>query len=486
MIAKDKMNYSDDESEVSAVAYPVVQQQNAKTLRLPHDDEDDYSSCDEDASMNGNNQASTDMPNGASVNPFGSELTTGGVQSRGKVLRSQPDDSDDESDTAEAVVIAECEMEEPSASIVATAEDDSSGDELLITHKSKKKKGKRSTASKKISNRGEEEVAIAAAVVVDGNASDASGEVVAVAEVVPKKVRKKPGPKKGWKKKLAAEKAAKSVLNEGRKGNGSKHFKKSGGGSDSDADDIRTASVSRDRLEAAQAARDVFINSVPHTPFKFSESHTVRNFGRIKIEGDSSDPLFSNATSLFPVGYSGDRYEFSPVHGRIIKMRCDILDGNKIKTSKATDNDKIGKGPIFRIAWGMGIDELDDGRPFPFDLYSAAAPLGNEVDTVAVPLGLDSMNIVPQADMRVKVLFENDTWYRGTISKVALKKEESTTGRKKPGPKPKKSKKGAFVVSILYDDGMKEDVNYPDPDVVLVAPGKCNEEYMMTQRGLIA
>ncbi len=479
MFAEDIMNYSDDESDASAVAYPVVQQQNAKTLRLPNDDEDDYSSFDEDTSMNGMNQASADMSNGGAANPFGDGLGPGGAHSRGKVLRSQPDDSDGESDTAEAVVIADVEMEDPPTTIVATADDESSGDELLITHKSskKKKKDKGSTSSKKKSNGGEEEVAVAAAVVVDGNASDASGEVVAVAEVVPKKVRKKPGPKKGWKKKLAAEKAAKSVLNEGKKGNGSKHFKKHGGGSDLEADDMRTASVSRDRLEAAQAARDVFINSVPHTPFKFSESHIVRNFGRIKIEGDSSDPLFSNATSLFPVGYSCDRYEFSPVHGRIIKMRCDILDGNKTKTA---DNDSISEGPIFRIAWGMGIDELDDGRPFPFDLYSAAAPLGNEVDTVAVPLGLDSMNIVPQADMRVKVLFENDTWYRGTISKVALKKEESETGRKKPGPKPKK-KKGAFVVSILYDDGMKEDVNYPDPDVVLVAPGKSKEVYIIIQ-----
>ena len=36
----------------------------------------------------------------------------------------------------------------------------------------------------------------------------------------------------------------------------------------------------------------------------------------------------------------------------------------------------------------------------------------------------------------------------------------------------KKDKKEMFNVHILYDDGVKEEVTFPDPDVLLVPPGK--------------
>jgi len=500
------------------------------------------------------------------------------------------DDNDDGDGDMSMSMDADASMaEETSIATPMKADDndddddsDSSGDELLISHKSRKKKKKEKEKKVKVrkkpgpkpkkkpgpkpkpkpkakpkgprkkpgpkpgkgkKGRKKGEVlavavvddSIAAAVVVDGDKSDESveGEVVAVAVAMDDdddastKVRKKPGPKKGWKKRLAAENAANGVIsivevakkknmkkkkdadadadsdadananaiaNANANGNGNgnintnanAHAHANGFESDVDATATSTTSVARDRLEAAQAARDVLITSVQNTPFKFSDSHSVRNFGRIKIEDDSRDPLFSSSTALYPVGYSCDRYEFSPVHGRIVKMRCDILDGSKFQDVKEEDMDgkaahnnveagngktNCGRGPVFRITWGMGIDELDDGSPFPFDLYSAASPIGNEVDTVAVPLGLDSMNVEPKPAMRVKVRFEGDIWYHGTISGVNMKKEEAEPEKKKRGARSKKGKKGLFNVTINYDDGMTEEVTYPDSDVVLVAPG---------------
>ena len=99
--------------------------------------------------------------------------------------------------------------------------------------------------------------------------------------------------------------------------------------------------------------------------------------------------------------------------------------------------------------------------------------MGNEVDTVAVPMGLD-VPVVPEPDMRVKVRFDDDVWYRGTVTKVTKKNasEAKEQKKKRGGKSAKKKMKDHYSVKILYDDGMKEEVAYPDPDVMLVAPGK--------------
>jgi hypothetical protein len=219
------------------------------------------------------------------------------------------------------------------------------------------------------------------------------------------------------------------------------------------------------------------LSSLKETPFKVSDSHVIQNFGRIMVENDeSAKTLFSNSTALFPVGFSCDRYEFSPLHGRILKLRCEILDGGKIERAfeeSTSETSEKYKGPYFRITWGQGIDELDDGKPFPFDLYTASAPIGNDVDTVAVPMGLD-VPIIPEAGMRVKVRFQESLWSRGVIKKVIKKNgEQEPPKEKKRGGKgiSKTRNKDLFLLSIIYDDGMKEDIAFPDPDVMLISPG---------------
>ena len=504
------MEYSDDESDASsneelspapaahAMVYPPIQH-NAKELRL-HNSDDSSSEAesmeDDDDSIpaEGVNFSMESMEDDDGSVPA-HEANFAIQPPRGKVLRiptrdddgddgdgdgdDSDDDDSDEEDAPQVAVVADEEdlsiadsMAEEETSI---REDEESDEEVVAVSAIKSKNG---------SGGDEEEDVAVAAVVVDGNDSDAS-EVAAVAEVVPKKVRKKPGPK-------PKDKGTPRSGDKRKSGGGTPRRKRSA--SDSDVS-VNASTISREKLEAAQQARDILLASMQQTPFQISDSHVVRNFGRIKIEDESSEPLFSNATSLFPVGFSCDRHEFSPVHGRVIKLRCEILDSRvlQVPSDESGEEDKKSAaktdGPIFRITWGQGIDELDDGKPFPFDLYSASAPLSNGVDTVAVPVGLDTVSIKPEKEMRVKVRFDDDIWYRGTIIGVCKKaptpeaKEKKKRGTRSAS---KTTNTNQFIVSIEYDDGMKEEVVYPDPDVILVAPGKsmceCVERFDDCQR----
>jgi len=82
------------------------------------------------------------------------------------------------------------------------------------------------------------------------------------------------------------------------------------------------------------------------------------------------------------------------------------------------------------------------------------------IKSVAVPMGLD-VALVPERGTRVKVRFDGNVWYHGTIMK-AYKKEPS-----------KDNDESHHVMNIIYDDGTKEEeIVFPDPDIMLVAPGK--------------
>ncbi len=416
---------------------------------------------------------------------------------------------------------------------IAKNDDDvsSSDDELLVTHKTKSTPAKSAKAKKPVppkkirkkpgpkpkkkphdekkSSRKkrsvDDDVAIEAVAVLndagqndsDSDAVEAVIEAVVIPQAPPKKKRKKPGPKPKKKPHDEKKDSSKSKRSRGDKSstNDKKRRLSVDNGSDSDEPCYEASVIPHERLRAAEHARGMLVNSVQRLPFVVSDTHSIRNFGRIKIEKgiNALDTLYSNATALHPVGYSCDRYEFSPVHGRILKLRCDIVEGKceeksndkKLLAEQVENGDKgcqdkslQKQGPIFRIMWGSGIDELDEGQSFPFDLYSAGAPLGNEVDAVAIPVGKDTVKVKPEQGMRVKVNFnkDNNTWYLGTILQVSEKKEQDGSKKKAAtrGAVAKNERKQKFKVQILYDDGVKEEVTYPDPDVILVPPGKIN------------
>ena len=257
--------------------------------------------------------------------------------------------------------------------------------------------------------------------------------------------------------------------------------------------------VSSEQATAANESRIALQAAVDCLPYKVSDSHIIRSFGRIKPEYNASplDALYSSPHAIYPVGFSCDRFEFSPVHGRVIRMRCDIIDGSslreyrdemakknngpvKVKSENVEepalvdDDEKIliaekenvedlGDGPVFRVTLGAGIDEDKLLEPSsPFDPYLASAHLGGDVDAIAVPLSSkkDKPLGYPEAGMRVSVRFDTCKMYGGTITSV-----------KPMENKEKQRKKAICDISILYDDGVTEIAPFPDPDIIVAYQG---------------
>ena len=178
--------------------------------------------------------------------------------------------------------------------------------------------------------------------------------------------------------------------------------------------------VSSEQAAAAREARLALQDAVDSLPHRVSDSHIIRSFGRIKPEYDASplDAMHSSPHSIYPVGFLCNRFEFSPVHGRVIRMRCDILDSSRLRgyreemakknrsekakfengdesapvnkkmSSAEKENvEDLGDGPIFRVTYGKGIDEERILEPSsPFNPYLASAHLGGDVNAIAVPL----------------------------------------------------------------------------------------------------
>ena len=253
--------------------------------------------------------------------------------------------------------------------------------------------------------------------------------------------------------------------------------------------------ISAEKAAAAHKARTALQEAVSTLPYAVADSHTIRSFGRIKPEYNTAplDAQYSSPHAIYPVGFSCDRFEFSPVHGRVIKMRCDILDGSslreyregrtkKSKSSGKTKADKssepllvdesnsseygndLGDGPVFRVTWGEGVEEEKHlEKSCPFDPYLASAHMGGDVDAIAVPLSSKKGSKpvgLPEVGMRVNVRFDKCKTYGGTITGV------------KPVASNAKNKKTVCNIAIQYDDGVIEIAAFPDPDIVLAYQGE--------------
>jgi hypothetical protein len=117
--------------------------------------------------------------------------------------------------------------------------------------------------------------------------------------------------------------------------------------------------------------------------------------------------------------------------------------------------------------WGQGVDEDVDKVEYPYDPYANSAPIlasenDDEVAIPAAPGGSANTMALPTNGMRVKVRFEKDQFYYGTIIAVEAKESDSK----------KKKKKKTVEIVVQYDDGSTEEAPFPDPDIMLVMPGK--------------
>jgi hypothetical protein len=225
--------------------------------------------------------------------------------------------------------------------------------------------------------------------------------------------------------------------------------------------------ISQDRLEAASDARKMLVGTVPRLPVAVAETHVVRSFGRLNVESSSTeekDARYSSANALYPVGFSCDRYEFSPVHGRVLKMRCTIFDGNDLtkKQRKHGLTSDYPDGPVFRVMWGRGVDDDAEIVDYPYDVYSNSAPISTDTSLeVAVPFVGKSKtaDMEPEEGMRVRVRHDNDVWYTGTIVAVGDDIEAIRNV-------------STYEITINYDDGAVEDTYFPDPDISIYLPSK--------------
>lgn len=224
--------------------------------------------------------------------------------------------------------------------------------------------------------------------------------------------------------------------------------------------------VRPENIEAARDARATLRDVVQSLPMPFGDIQ-VRSFGRIHVEPDKSgkDAKFSSAGSIFPVGFSCDRFEFSPVHGRVLKMRCTILDGKRIKELQKEKGfpvtERLADGPVFRVVWGQGIDEESDDNLGSFD---------PELDAPLIDYSKTSKNnplMRPKVGMRVQVRFSKGTTYGGMITEVGDECPSTKESRRKGLPNQD--------ITIAYDDGFSETLTYPDSDVTLVVPGMFSE-----------
>jgi hypothetical protein len=152
-------------------------------------------------------------------------------------------------------------------------------------------------------------------------------------------------------------------------------------------------------------------------------------------------------------------------------MRCSILDGKKVKAMQKKggfDVSAVHDGPIFRIMWGLGVDEdfADENIDYPFDPHTHSPPLiatGNSRNDALLKDAVSAKpaTILPEAGMRVKVKFDKDRYFCGVVHSV---------GEPKTVTKGKKKQKQVDL-EVRYEDGSEEPFTYPDPDLELMMPG---------------
>ncbi|KAG7348250.1 hypothetical protein IV203_016955 [Nitzschia inconspicua] len=375
------------------------------------------------------------------------------------VAEHEPDMEDDEEEEVEAVasVVEEDENDEEDEHDVVDAEDVEDDNDPSAEPPT---------------------VVVAMEDVEEGGDDDDIPEVEAVAIVDeepsrPEPVRSTPKPKKTTTKKAATKSPKRSTPAKGKPASSAttatKKRKKSK--ATTTKNDPKSSVFSRidpKRMEAANVAREMLYEAVPRLPFPVNESsgdqYYVRNFGRLKVGNDGTSSKFSTPTALYPVGFSCDRFEFSPSHGRILKLRCSIIDGKVIGQT----------GPIFRVMWGQGVDNDIDKVEYPYDPFTNSAPItSGKDDVVAIPTpsamhpAIDQQ-VIPAVGMRVKARFDKSHYYHGTITKVVEREVSSSS-------KSKKKKRKTIHITILYDDGSTEDTSFPDPDITLVMPGNDDE-----------
>lgn len=318
-----------------------------------------------------------------------------------------------------------------------------------------------------------------------------------------------------------------------------------------------------DKVRAGSQARAVLLGQIRTLPVTIGKNNIkVHSFGNIKVESENlipyglsaeqlikrkkREPIFaggcdisgqvskySSKTSIHPIGFSSTRQEYSPVHGRMLKLRCDILGGSNISKSSQKNNIKgtpsltssnqkrskrkrkrkleygyddtdnsdedisdatsvnsstisdmngeLGTsnetGPFFRIMWGRGIDDAPkDDTPYRFDPYSQKT-IEQLTSSSSSQLKNPNEAIVKKSSLPCK----RPLPVAGMRCKVRYDDEQWYGGsimkvskvQSLTATKTKKKSRRSdrkYKICIEYDDGTTEEEIFPDPDIQLCYP----------------
>eukprot|EP00985_Skeletonema_marinoi_P019689 scaffold11395_cov182-Skeletonema_marinoi.AAC.4 len=384
--------------------------------------------------------------------PRGKELRLSGMALPEADSSDDDDDDDDTNEPLKAEVTTIAPNPPPRGKVLRLppkGDDDSSSDDEPLANLKPNRNGSRKR--KDAPNAGDsdsddDDDAVAATVVEGGDAND----VMAVAKVITsnKKVKTNDG---------KAKKASTAKKSPASKKKTSPAAKKGAKSSKTKVPD-GLPSVPADKAEASQKARSKLRKNVTSLPFAVSENQIIRSFGKIKHEfrNQLDETFYSSPSAIYPVGFSCDRFMFSPVHNRVITLRCDILEGGTKRDTKVEpslvdeDDSSRGKkssvgGPVFRIIWGEGIEQDD-----PMDSCNFDANIASDYTDA-------SKKKKPEVGMRVNVKIGSNT-VGGIITKA---KAPAKSGKNK----------GLSMITIKYDDGVTEETPFPDPDIHLAPPG---------------
>ena len=232
-------------------------------------------------------------------------------------------------------------------------------------------------------------------------------------------------------------------------------------------------------MDAAVSARSFLASSVDMLPFPVSDNQVVRSFGRIKIEkrvilppegedgaraataGNKNGPLYSSAAAIHPVGFSCDRFEFSPVHGRIIRLRCDVLDGAKVRKLRKAQRDAAVSAAEARAKRKAKKEKEDtaEAEVVKADAEVPLAPSSTELAQVEDGEGAAAVAVVPTP---VPAPDESSTPIKAEAKDVA---EDNEGGLVSLIPKEEDDNYDGPVFRVMWGAGVEQnpenDYSYP-------------------------
>jgi hypothetical protein len=152
---------------------------------------------------------------------------------------------------------------------------------------------------------------------------------------------------------------------------------------------MAAALEARQRLQRTITKLPCVVPSLASKPEETATSwFSLRSLGQLVLQPDmekQSTAYIPHPARLHPVNACVDRYEFSPVHGRVLRLRCTILHWATVQQLQQQMGVPVHPQPpdgpncpLFRISWGRGIDDDADYYCKP---ATAATPATAETAT---------------------------------------------------------------------------------------------------------